>query len=100
MTEAVPALLADATPEAALAAGFEEEGVPVRIELEDGEALELAARAARSSALGIGVGGDGNRLVVALAVAPGCVYFEAPAERARAFAQVAARVAARRPLRL
>lgn len=98
MTEAVPALLADATPEAALAAGFEEEGVPVRIELKEGSALELAAQAARSSALGIGVGGDADRLVVALAVAPGHVYLEAPVEQARAFAQAAARVAARRPL--
>ena len=100
MTEAVLALLARPAVEAALAAGFEEEGVPLRIELEEGQALELAARAARSSTLGIGVGGDADRLVLALAIAPGRAYLEAPAERARAFAQAAARVAARRPLHL
>lgn len=95
----VVALLAGAAPAPALAAGFEEEGVPLSLEEGDGEPEALAREAARRAALGIGIGGDERRLVLVLAAASARPYLEAPADRARSFAQAAARVAARRPLR-
>jgi len=98
VTAAVVAHLADATLERELAAGFEEEGVPLRCERVPGESEALARDAARAAELGLGIGGDAHRLVFVLAAAPGRAYLEAPSEHARAFAQAAARVAARRPV--
>ncbi len=97
--EAVVALLADSAGERELAAGFEEEGVPLVCERAPGEALTLARSAARRSTLGIGVGSDGRRLVLALDAGPARAYLEAPLAEARSFGHAAARVAARRPLK-
>jgi hypothetical protein len=94
----VVALLADRALERNLAAGFEEEGVPLHCELASGDAATLARAAAGDADLGLGIGGDAHRLVLVLAAAPGRPYLEAPTERARAFARAAARVAARRPV--
>jgi hypothetical protein len=94
----VPVLLAEPGLEAGLAAGFEEESVPVRFEQAQGDAVSLARNAARASPLGLGVGADRERLVLVLAAAPGRPYLDAPATATRAFGQAAARVAARRPL--
>jgi hypothetical protein len=96
---AVVALLADPALTPPLAAGFEEEGVPLVSETVAGEALVLARAAAGRSPLGLGIGGDGSRLALVLAAAPARAYLEARATDARAFAQDAARIAARRPLR-
>jgi hypothetical protein len=95
----IVALLAAPDVEPALAAGFEEEGVPLRCEHAGGEALELARDAARRSPLGLGIGADAERIVLVLAAASGSPYLEASSEDARAFGQAAARVAAHRPLR-
>ena len=94
----VVALLADPALERDLAAGFEEEGVPLRCEQARGDAEALARAAARDADLGLGIGGDAGRLVLVLAAAPGRPYLEAPPDRARTFARAAARVAARRPV--
>jgi hypothetical protein len=94
----VLALLSDVAPSAALAAGFEEEGVPLAVELASGSPEALAREAAGRAVLGIGVGGDGESLVLALAGGP-APYIEASAADARAFGHDVARVAARRPLR-
>jgi hypothetical protein len=96
----VVALLADGAPASLLAAGFEEEGVPLSVRHQPGEAGALAREAAGQATLGLGIGGDEARLVLVLAAAPGRPYLEAPAEQGRSFAQAAARVAARRPIRL
>lgn len=97
----VVALLADEGAAAAcVQAGFEEEGVPLTVDLVLGDAFELAREAARRSPLGLGVGGDTNRLVLVLAAASGHAYLEAPTAEARAFGHSAARVASRRPLAL
>jgi hypothetical protein len=93
------ALLAVPAPARALAAGCEEEGVPLRCEPASGEAHALARAAARRSPLGLGIGGDAERLVLVLAAAPGRPYLEAASRAARGFGHAAARVAARRPLR-
>ncbi|MCC6223051.1 MAG: glycerol dehydratase reactivation factor [Thermoleophilia bacterium] len=96
---AVVALLADLRPAAALAAGFEEEGVPLACEPgSPPDALALAHQAAVRSGLGLGIGGDAERLVLVLAAWPGRPYLELPAARARLLGQAAARVATRRPL--
>jgi hypothetical protein len=95
----VLALMSDASSCAALAAGFEEEGVPLTIEIAEGTPQGLAREAAKQAVLGVGLGGDAERLVLVLAAAPGDPYLEGPASNARSFAQNAARVAARRPLR-
>ena len=94
----VVALLAAGAPGAALAAGFEEEGVPLSLAPAAGEPLQLAREAAARALLGIGIGGDRNGLALVLAGAPGRAYLEAPAAAARTFGHDAARVAARRPL--
>jgi hypothetical protein len=94
----VLALLSEAAPHAELAAGFEEEGVPLAVELASGAPEALAHEAVRRAVLGIGVGGDGERLVLVLAGGPARPYLEAPAAEARSFGHDAARVAARRPL--
>jgi hypothetical protein len=91
----VLALLSNASPAAALAAGFEEEGVPLAIEPAEGAAEALALEAAKRSELAIGVGGDTERLILVVA---GRRYLEAPAMEARQFGHDAARIAARRPL--
>jgi len=96
----VIALLADEGAAADVRAGFEEEGVPLAVDLVSGDAFELAREAARRSPLGLGVGGDTSRLVLVLAAASGHAYLEAPTAEARAFGRSAARVASRRPLAL
>lgn len=99
MTEPlVLALISDPGTGAQLAAGFEEEGVPVAVEAAEGAADVLARAAAKRALLGIGIGGDGERLALVLAGAPRVPYLEAPAGAARAFGHDAARIAARRPL--
>ena len=95
----VLALMSEAAPCAALAAGFEEEGVPLTIEIAEGTPQDLAREAAKQALLGLGLGGDAERLVLVLTAAPGRAYLEGPASDARSFAQNAARLAARRPLR-
>lgn len=95
----VLALAASEGPLGGLLAGFEEEGVPLEIEPAQGTAGELARRAAGRAALGVGIGADGACVALVLAAAPGKPYLGAPASDARAFAQDAARVVARRPLR-
>lgn len=94
----VLALVGDAGTGARLAAGFEEEGVPVTVQAAEGPAEALACAAAKRALLGIGIGGDGERLALVLAGAPARAYLEAPASAARAFGHDAARIAARRPL--
>jgi hypothetical protein len=81
-----------------LAAGFEEEGVPLTVEARWGEAFALAREAARRSPLGLGVGADSDGLVLVLAAAPGSPYLSARAAEARGFGHAAARLAAGRPL--
>jgi Dehydratase medium subunit len=96
----VLALVSETAPAFALAAGFEEEGVPLTLELvDDGDPVALAREAAKVAVLGLGVGGDRERLALVLAAAPGRPYLEAAAASARWFGQSAARVAARRLLR-
>jgi hypothetical protein len=99
MTPAVVALLAGPGTASGLAAGFEEEGVPLELAWGTGEAFALAREAAGRSSLGLGVGGDARRVVLVLTAAPASPYLEAPAADARRFGHAAARVAARRPLR-
>jgi ABC-type sugar transport system substrate-binding protein len=94
----VLALVGDAAVGARVAAGFEEEGVPVTVLEAEGAPEALARQAANRALLGIGIGGDGERLALVLAGAPGQTYLQAPAGAARAFAHNAARIAARRPL--
>ena len=99
MTEPlVLALVGDAAVGARLTAGFEEEGVPVTVLPAEGDPKALAREAASRALLGIGIGGDGERLTLVLAGAPGQTYLQAPASAARAFGHDAARIAARRPL--
>jgi len=96
----VLALLSDPAAAKALAAGFEEEDVPLTVEAGEGAPKALAREAARRALLGIGVGGDGERLALVLAGATTRPYLEAPASEARSFGHDAARIVARRPLRL
>ena len=96
----VLALISDTATGAALAAGFEEEGVPVTVVAVEGAPRALAREAARRALLGIGIGGDEETLALVLAGAPSAPYLEAPAAAARAFGHDAARIAARRPLGL
>lgn len=81
-----------------VAAGCEEEAVPVEVAERTGDAAALAREAARAAPSGIGIGGDDERMVVALATWPH-PYLEAPVGEARHIGQSAARLAARRPLR-
>lgn len=94
----VLALVGDAGTGARLAAGFEEEGVPVTVLTATGPPEALAREAAKRALLGIGIGGDGEHLVLVLAGAPARPYLAAPASAARGFGHDAARIAARRPL--
>jgi hypothetical protein len=98
----VLALVAAGVPEAAvraLAAGFEEEGVPLAIERGEGSGYELGRAAAARAVLGIGIGMDAGGACAVLAAAPGAPYLEAEPADPRAFAQDVARIAGRRPLR-
>jgi len=98
----VLALIARDVPEdavAALRAGFEEEGVPLVVERGEGTGRELARAAAGRALLGIGVGLDSQGACAVLTAAPAGVYLQASPQDLRAFAQDAARVAGRRPLR-
>jgi hypothetical protein len=92
---------ADVTEEAlrALRAGCEEEGVPLVVERGTGSAPQLARAAAARALLGLGIGIDSRGGCAVLGAAPAHVYLEAAPEGLRAFAQDAARVAGRRPLR-
>jgi hypothetical protein len=96
----VLALVSDAAVGAALAAGFEEEGVPVTVVVTSGAPQALARTAAAAALLGIGIGADSDRLSLSLAGAPARPYIEGSAEAARSFGKNAARIAARRPLAL
>jgi Dehydratase medium subunit len=96
----VLALVCDAAVGAALAAGFEEEGVPVTVAVAHGAPRALAREAAKDAALGIGIGADGERLALVLAASPATPYLEADASLARLFGSNAARIAAHRPLAL
>lgn len=96
----VLALVSDPATGAALAAGFEEEGVPVTVVVAEGAPGALAREAARRALLGIGIGGDGNRLALVLAGGPARPYLEVPSAAARSLGRDAARIAARRPLTL
>jgi len=95
----VLAFLTETAPAPALAAGFEEEGVPLEVVVARGSPEALAREAARRAALGLGIGGDQDRLVLVLAAFSGRPYLEAIASEARALGHDAARIAARRPLR-
>jgi Dehydratase medium subunit len=83
----------------AVAAGFEEEAVPVRIGAprEAGGAAAIAWAAALRSPLRIGIGGDAHEIAIGL-VGSRTPYLIAPRHQAREIAQKAARLAARRPL--
>lgn len=94
----VLALVGDPGTGVRLAAGFEEEGVPLTVLAATGSPEALAREAAKRALLGIGIGGDGERLALVLAGAPARPYLEAPAAAARAFGHDGARVVARRPL--
>jgi hypothetical protein len=96
----VLALVSDPATGTALAEGFEEEGVPVTVVAAEGTPAALARQAANRAVLGIGIGGDADRLALVLAGGPARPYLEAPAAVARSFGQDAARIAARRPLGL
>jgi hypothetical protein len=72
--------------------------VPARVERRHGTAAELARLAAREAPAGIGVGGDDATFVIALAGWPE-PYIAVPVARARDVGHLAARLAARRPLR-
>lgn len=95
----VLARVSQGAPVAELQSGFEEEGVPLVLELFEGRPEKLARGAAKHAILGLGIGGDAEQLVLVLAAAPGRPYLSASAADARSFAQNAARVAARRALR-
>ena len=77
----VLALVSDPAAGAALAAGFEEEGVPVTVVVAEGAPAALAREAARRALLGIGIGGDGDRLALVLAGGPARPYLEVPCRR-------------------
>ena len=96
----VLALVSHAATGSALAEGFEEEGVPVTVIEAEGAPEALAREAAKRAVLGIGIGGDGDRLVLILAGGPPQPYLEALPAAARSLGQHAARIASRRPLRL
>jgi|1185.fasta_scaffold26454_2 hypothetical protein len=83
----------------ALRAGFEEEGVPLVVERAQGTCQVLGRAAAARAVLGLGLGVDRLGARAVLAAAPTGAYLEAPLADVRAFAQDAARIAGRRPLR-
>ncbi len=84
----------------ALRAGFEEESVPLAVERAEGHGPRARPRrrgARRCSGSGSASTRDGACAV--LAAAPAAAYLQAPLADVRAFAQDAARIAGRRPLR-
>lgn len=83
----------------ALRAGFEEESVPLVVERAGGTGHELGRAAATRALLGLGLGVDAGGACAVLAAAPAAAYLQAPLADMRAFAQDAARIAGRRPLR-
>jgi hypothetical protein len=83
----------------ALRAGFEEERVPLVVERAQGTGQELGRAAAARALLGLGLGVDCLGACAVLAAAPAAAYLQAPLADLRAFAQDAARIAGRRPLR-
>ena len=83
----------------ALRAGFEEESVPLAVERAAGAGHELGRSAAARALLGLGIGLDAHGGCAVLAAAPAAAYLQAPLAEVRAFAQDAARIAGRRPLR-
>ena len=98
----VLALVDSGVPDAAvsaLRAGFEEESVPLAVERADGTGQELGRAAASRALLGLGLGVDARGACAVLAAAPATAYLQAPLADVRAFAQDAARIAGRRPLR-
>jgi hypothetical protein len=98
----VLALVAPDVPEGALAAllaGFEEESVPLVVERAEGTGRVLGKAAATRALLGLGLGVDALGACAVLAAAPAEPYLHAPLSGMRAFAQDAARIAGRRPLR-
>jgi Dehydratase medium subunit len=95
----VLAFISDDAVAAGLAAGFEEEGVPLTVLSAQGTPAALARQAANQTVLGIGIGGGADRLALVLSGAPARPYLEAQAAEARSFGGDAARIAARRPLR-
>jgi hypothetical protein len=94
----VLALISDPATGTKLAHGFEEEGVPLTVQRAHGSPEDLAREAARRALLGIGIGGDGERLALVLSGGPPRPYLQARAGAARSFGHDAARIAARRPL--
>ncbi|MDX6599514.1 MAG: Dehydratase medium subunit [Gaiellales bacterium] len=103
MSEPLVLALVDAgVPDAAvnaLLAGFEEERVPLTVERAQGTGQELGRAAAARALLGLGLGVDSLGACAVLAAAPATPYLQAPLGELRAFAQDAARIAGRRPLR-
>ena len=98
----VLALVADGVPEEsvrALRAGFEEEGVPLVVERGEGSGHVLAREAAGRALLGLGIGVAPDGACAVLAAAPATAYIQAASADLRTFAQDAARIAGRRPLR-
>jgi len=98
----VLALVAADVPDgvvSALRAGFEEESVPLTVERAHGTGEELGRSAASRALLGLGLGIDASGAYAVLAAAPAAPYLRAPLADVRAFAQDAARIAGRRPLR-
>jgi Dehydratase medium subunit len=98
----VLALVAAGVPEGsvrALRAGFEEEGVPLAVERAEGSGQALGREAAGRALLGLGIGVGPDGACAVLAAAPGTSYLQAAPADLRAFAQDAARIAGRRPLR-
>ena len=98
----VLALVAEGVPEEsvrALRAGFEEEGVPLVVERAEGGSHALGREAAGRALLGLGIGVGPDGASAVLAAAPATAYLQAAPADLRAFAQDAARIAGRRPLR-
>ena len=98
----VLALVAAGVPEEAVRAlrtGFEEEGVPLVVERGEGSGHALGREAAGRALLGLGIGVGPDGACAVLAAAPATAYLRAAAADLRAFAQDAARIAGRRPLR-
>jgi hypothetical protein len=94
----IVAFVHDETMARAIAASFEEEGVPVSITVAAGDAETLARCAARDAPAGIGIGGDADRLVVTLAAASGSPYLTGTPAAARHLGTCAARLVRRGPL--
>ena len=98
----VLALVAPDVPESALAAllaGFEEESVPLVVERGEGTATSSAGPPRRVRCSASASASTGARPVPCSPAAPSAAYLEAPLADVRAFAQDAARIAGRRPLR-